>query len=134
MPSLDDQLRQLQVMTSAELASEWQRLNKTLSPRLSAELMRLALAHRLQEKKFGGLAVTTARELKARTGRAKHRVGLKPGTRLVRSWNGRTIDVLVVPDGYLHDDRTYRSLSQVAREVTGTAWSGPRFFGLKAGA
>jgi hypothetical protein len=40
---------------------------------------------------------------------------------------------LVVPGGYLHDERTYRSLSQVAREVTGTAWSGPRFFGLKAG-
>jgi hypothetical protein len=57
---------------------------------------------------------------------------LKPGTRLVRSWNGRTIEVLVTLDGYLHEDRTFRSLSHVAREVTGTPWSGPRFFGINA--
>jgi hypothetical protein len=95
--------------------------------------MRLALAYRLQERKLGGLAASTARELRARAGRAKPKVGLKLGTRLVRSWNGKTIDVLVVPGGFLHNGQTYRSLSHVAREVTGTPWSGPRFFGLKAG-
>jgi hypothetical protein len=133
MRSLEEQLRTLELMTPAELQSEWQRLNKTLPPRLSPDLMRLALGYRLQERKLGGLAASTARELRGRAGRAKPKVGLKPGTRLVRSWNGKTIDVLVVPGGFLHNERTYRSLSHVAREVTGTGWSGPRFFGLKAG-
>jgi hypothetical protein len=58
---------------------------------------------------------------------------LKPGTRLVRSWHGRTISVLVSEAGYVFEDRTYRSLSRIAREVTGAFWSGPRFFGLLAG-
>ncbi len=61
-------------------------------------------------------------------------VKLKAGTRLVRSWNGRTIEVLVSEHGYTWEDRSYRSLSHIAREVTGTAWSGPRFFGLEANA
>jgi hypothetical protein len=93
--------------------------------------MRLALAYRLQERTLGGMKTSTARELSKRAGRGKPRVGLKPGTRLVRSWNGRTIDVLVTPGGYLHNEQTCRSLSHVAREVTGTSWSGPRFFGVK---
>lgn len=133
MRVLEEQLRALELMVPADLQSEWQRLNKTLPPRLSADLMRLALAYRLQERKLGGLPVSTARELRGRAGRAKPKVGLKLGTRLVRSWNGKTVDVLVVPGGYLHEERTYRSLSHVAREVTGTAWSGPRFFGLRTG-
>jgi hypothetical protein len=53
--------------------------------------------------------------------------------RLVRSWHGRTISVLVGEGGFMFEDRTYRSLSRIAREVTGAAWSGPRFFGLLAG-
>jgi hypothetical protein len=131
MHSLHEQLRQLELMPASRLKSEWLRLNKTQPPCLSADLMRLALAYRLQERRLGGMKASTARELVKRAGRAKPRVGLKPGTRLVRSWNGRTIDVLVTPGGYLHNDQTYRSLSQVAREVTGTSWSGPRFFGIK---
>lgn len=56
---------------------------------------------------------------------------LSPGTRLLRDWNGRNIEVTVVENGYLFDDRLYNSLSQIAEHVTGTHWSGPRFFGLK---
>jgi hypothetical protein len=56
---------------------------------------------------------------------------LRPGTRLSRDWHGRTYHVLVLEDGFLHQDRQYRSLSQIAAAITGTAWSGPRFFGLK---
>jgi hypothetical protein len=131
MHSIDEQLRRLELMVSPELQSEWLRLVKTQPPCLSAELMRFALAYRLQERTLGGMKTSTARELSKRAGRAKPRVGLKPGTRLVRSWNGRTIDVLVTAGGYLHEEQTYRSLSHVAREVTGTSWSGPRFFGVK---
>ena len=56
---------------------------------------------------------------------------LKPGTRLVREWQGRTYDVLVLDDGFSWQNTHYRSLSALARKITGTAWSGPLFFGLK---
>lgn len=129
MPSLDEQLQDLENMSGPELRSRWQRLLKAEPPRLSPELMRLAIAYRLQERKLGGVPPGLARELRS-SASSKPQTKLKPGTRLVRSWNGRTIDVLVTPDGYGHDRRTYRSLSHIAREVTGTSWSGPRFFGL----
>jgi hypothetical protein len=57
---------------------------------------------------------------------------LKPGTRLMREWQGRTYDVLVLDDGFFWQNTQYRSLSAVARKITGTAWSGPLFFGLKS--
>jgi hypothetical protein len=57
-------------------------------------------------------------------------VTLAAGTRLVREWNGRTISVDVVGDGFVWNDVRYRSLSEIARTVTGTRWSGPRFFGI----
>jgi hypothetical protein len=56
---------------------------------------------------------------------------LKPGTRLMREWQGRTYDVLVLDDGFSWENTRYRSLSAIARKITGTAWSGPLFFGLK---
>ena len=56
---------------------------------------------------------------------------LKPGTRLMREWQGRTYDVLVLDDGFSWQDTHHRSLSALARKITGTAWSGPLFFGLK---
>jgi hypothetical protein len=55
---------------------------------------------------------------------------LKPGTRLMREWQGRTYDVLVLDDGFSWQNTHYRSLSALARKITGTAWSGPLFFGL----
>src|SRR5204862_3706072 len=56
---------------------------------------------------------------------------LKPGTRLIREWQGRTHDVLVLDEGFSCQNTHYRSLSAIARKITGTAWSGPLFFGLK---
>jgi hypothetical protein len=56
---------------------------------------------------------------------------LKPGTRLIREWQGRTHDVLVLDDGFSWQGTHHRSLSAIARKITGTAWSGPLFFGLK---
>ena len=79
-----------------------------------------------------------AREL-ARLGQKKpgaepvrSRIELTPGTRLVREWNGQTISVEVIEDGFRYGDRIWRSLSEIARHVTGAHWSGPRFFGLTA--
>ena len=59
---------------------------------------------------------------------------LRPGTRLVRSWNGETYSVLVTDDGYVFNDQTFGSLSSIAKAITGAKWSGPRFFGLKGSA
>ena len=58
---------------------------------------------------------------------------IKPGTRLLRSWDGKTHEVIVTPQGYLWRGQTWKSLSRIAREITGTSWSGPTFFGLKPG-
>jgi hypothetical protein len=60
-----------------------------------------------------------------------NQISLKPGTRLLRDWNGRALNVLVCEDGFELDGRQYASLTQIAHDVTGTRWSGPRFFGLK---
>ena len=59
------------------------------------------------------------------------RAELKPGTRLMREWQGRTYDVLVLDGGFSWQGTRYRSLSAIARKISGTAWSGPLFFGLK---
>src|SRR5271163_3889530 len=64
-------------------------------------------------------------------GRIRPRLDLKPGTRLVREWQGRTYEVLVLDDGFSWQGTGYRSLPALARKITGTAWSGPLFFGLK---
>ena len=99
--------------------------------RLSVEFMRRALAHEVQARAFDPMAKRTRRVLKAAVSDPDGRLTgqLSPGARLLREWNGRTHEVEVLPDGYLWKDRRFRSLSAVAREITGARWSGPRFFG-----
>jgi hypothetical protein len=105
----------------------------------SRELLVRAVAYRMQELARGGLRPEPQRQLRRiaqqfkETGAAtvRARPELRPGTRLVREWQGRTYDVLVVDNGFSWQDTRYRSLSAIARKITGTAWSGPLFFGLK---
>src|SRR5206468_814524 len=93
----------------------------------------------MQEVALGGLRPEPqrqlrqiAQELKQTGGVAKRfRPQPKPGTRLIREWQGRTHEVLVLDDGFSWQGAQYRSLSAIARKITGTAWSGPLFFGLK---
>lgn len=127
MAKLTDQLAALAQMQRSELQQEWERVCKRPAPRLSADLLRLGVAYRLQEKSRGGLSRVSLSEL---TEKSVGRRAIKPGTRLVRSWNGRTISVEVEEEGFVFEDRHYPSLSAIAREVTGAHWSGPRFFGL----
>ena len=109
------------------------------SPHLSRELLVRAVAYRMQEVALGGLRSGRQRQLHQivqqfkETGAATtpRRPELKPGTRLVREWQGRTYDVLVLDGGFSWHGRHYRSLSALARTITGTAWSGPLFFGVK---
>ena len=111
----------------------------TSAANLSRELLLRALAYRMQEVALGGLRPARQRQLRQmaqqfnRIGAANTppRPELKPGTRLIREWQGRTYDVLVLDEGFSWQNTQYRSLSALARKITGTAWSGPLFFGLK---
>ena len=123
-----------------ELRQQWRALYKAeASPHLSRELLLRAVAYRMQEVALGGLRPQQQRQLRqfaqhlndSQEGRVRPRLELKPGTRLVREWQGRTYEVLVLDDGLSWQGTSYRSLSALARKITGTAWSGPLFFGLK---
>jgi hypothetical protein len=129
MARIDDELAALIALPDAELREEWRKVYKSPPPRLSPDLLRRGIAYRLQERAYGKLSPHVARVLTS-GGRALPEVAA--GTRLVREWNGRTIDVIATTDGVVWEGRTYRSLSAIAREVTGTPWSGPRFFGIGA--
>ena len=102
---------------------------------LSKDLLRRMIAWRLQEWAFGGLDRESLRFLDglARHGSSPRRRQLKPGTVLVRDYQGQRHTVTVAPDGFEWQGTTYSSLSAIARAITGTAWSGPRFFALARG-
>jgi hypothetical protein len=136
---LTGELAALSEMDAPELRAEWRRLYRSHPPKLlRRDLLELGVAWKLQERVLGGLSAATKRQLAelARTMATKsdlakaRKVTLKPGARLVRAWDGETHEVLVVEDGFLWRGTTWRSLSVIAREMTGTHWSGPRFFGL----
>ena len=103
-------------------------------PYLSVAFMRKALAHQAQCRKHGGLPSATRRTLKRIAGGQAVAESTKemtrPGAHLVREWNGRTYQVEVLPKGFRMDGRVWPSLSAIAKHITGTTWSGPRFFGL----
>jgi hypothetical protein len=123
-----------------ELREEWRFLYKAdASPHLSRELLIRAVAYRMQELALGGLRPEPQRQLRQIAQELKHagaaatrlRPQLKPGTRLIREWQGRTYEVVVLDGALSWQGMHYRSLSAIARKITGTAWSGPLFFGLK---
>src|SRR5271169_2264532 len=133
-------LSRLPELDIGEMRRQWRSLYKAEAPRhLSRELLVRAVAYRMQELARGGLRPEPQRQLRriaqqfkeSRATRIRHRPELKPGTRLVREWQGRSYDVLVLDDGFSWQGTRYRSLSAIARKITGTPWSGPLFFGLK---
>jgi hypothetical protein len=135
--ALQAQLAALAHMTQAQLKAEWLRVYKAPAPALTADLLARGIAWKLQERALGGLTPATLREVariaKQSTGSASANVTagrIKPGTRLVRDWGRSSHHVTVLDRGYLYRDRQYRSLSQIARDITGSHISGPRFFGL----
>lgn len=121
------------------LRQRWQDLfGLAPPPRLGRSLILRAVAHRLQEKHLGGLKPAVARQLdraaqNLAAGRTPATVAsaIKPGTRLLRDWQGVTHEVIVLDQGVRYQGQTWRSLSEVARAITGARWSGPKFFGLK---
>jgi hypothetical protein len=143
-PSLPDMTARLAALGQLDLPalrSEWQRSNRAPAPAcFSRDLLLRSLAYRLQERSIGGLPASSRRRLANAgppdtAGRAPPApIRLKPGSTLVREWHGTTHTVLVTEGGFDFQRRRYPSLSQIAREITGAHWSGPRFFGLKRGA
>ena len=139
MSQLSESLAALPGATPGELRSQWRQLYRTPAPALSPDLLARGIAYRLQEKRHGGLPAHIEREL-IRFARDKTNkedtqrppsIGLRPGVQLVRSWRGETHRVLVTEEGFVWNGLTHASLTSIALAITGTRWSGPRFFGLK---
>ena len=130
-------LAELEPMTIDQLRGAWRERFGEPPPLRSGDLMRRALAERIQEEAEGidCLLVKRLGQVAAR-----HRTGrkptlrnstFKPGSRLERLWKGERHRVEVVEAGFVWEGRPYKSLSQVARAITGVRWNGPRFFGLR---
>lgn len=136
---LDADLAALPTMSLSQLQERWSAVGAEPPPTVPAALLRRLLGQRLQERRHGVLPVMVVRELERMASSQPlaapvvRRPALTNGTRLIREWNGQTIAVEVVDGGFVKDGRTYRSLSEIACEVTGAHWSGPRFFGLRSG-
>ncbi|PNE09612.1 MAG: hypothetical protein CR217_19175 [Beijerinckiaceae bacterium] len=138
--AIEDEIDRIRSLGLEELRREWRRLNHGEPPRISRDLLVLALGYRLQEIAHGGLGKSTRRKLQtmAKALRTTGRVGpapslsLKPGARLVREWGGRTHTVTITENGFEYAGTSYLSLTKIAKKITGAHWSGPRFFALPA--
>ncbi len=138
MSQLQKRLAALDTMSVSQLRAEWTRVFRKSPPDVSADILARSIAYRLQERALGSLTAAVRRQIKRIAGQLDSSGAvtveaggdLKPGTRLARDWHGKTHHVLVLDEGFLFDDRKYSSLSQIANVITGTRWSGPRFFGL----
>jgi hypothetical protein len=137
------QLVELESASTAELRVRWERAYRHPAPkRASRDLLLRALAYHNQERAEGGLSKAALKRL-AHLADPKGNGGgpprpaprrLRPGTRLVREWRGAVHQVTVGEDGFDYRGARYASLSRIAREITGTRWSGPLFFGLRKAA
>lgn len=136
--NLSGELDVLMAMKPPELRAKWRDVHRSVAPDIGPDLLRRGIAYRLQERRQGSLASSTRRDIerlikqyeKGESAVPGGAPSLKTGTRLVRSWRGKMHHVLVLDEGYEFDGRRYHSLTQIAADVTGTHWSGPRFFGI----
>ena len=135
-----DPVAGLDVLTRAELGERFRELFGRPAPKgMSRPLLLRIVAYRIQEMAAGG----PNRALKRRLAKLANELDangtvaplaptrIKPGTRLLREWQGETHSVTAMDSGFQYRDKPYASLSAIAREITGTRWSGPAFFGLK---
>ena len=132
------EIARLRSLSGHALRRRWQAVFGRAAPEhLTADLLRRMIANRIQEEAFGTLDRDTLKVLDGLAGRAGSRRSernLKIGTVMVRDYRGRRHTVTVAREGYVWEGKPYSSLSAIARAITGTAWSGPRFFALKSAA
>ena len=134
-------LAALQAMSVKELKEKWASLFATVAPNNSRAFLEVRIASRIQELSYGGLSRDTRRTLDMLADEVEGKLVRKsmavdarnpmPGTKLLREWNGVEHMVTMLSDGYEWNSRKYKSLSAVAKAITGTNWNGFRFFGLR---
>jgi len=149
---MDDLVNSISALRRGDLLARWEQIYGTLPHKMiSTKLLVRAVAYAAQAEQLGGLSKRTRKELLRLTGggslpsdekprdgdhspaeRSRPRRTALPrlGTRFVREWNGKSHVVEVVEQGFVWQGKTYRSLSAIASRITGTRWSGPRFFGI----
>jgi hypothetical protein len=137
---IEAELNVLPLLSIEKLRVRWRGFfGKAPPPAFGPDLLRRSIAFRLQEKVFGGFGESDRRDLdllvratsKTSGGRIKLPRRIKIGAVLVREWMGSTYRVTVVDEGFIYDKQKYKSLSEIARKITGARWNGPRFFGLR---
>lgn len=129
---LERLIAQIAALDRGECKESWRSAFGRPPPKhLSLPFMKRVLIWNLQNDLLGGVSPKTERRLAQIASGKKLRSKAKPGSHLVREWNGRTYQVEVTSDGYVMDGKTWRSLSAIARHITGAHWSGPRFFGVE---
>ncbi len=141
-PQVLARLAALKTMTVKELKAEWSKLMGSEAPNNSSQFMIQRLSYRVQELAFGGMSKQLVRTLNALADeyegkKVRKSVIADPrnpiiGTRLVRGWNGTEHTVTVMKDGFDWNGQRFKSLSAIAKTITGTNWNGYRFFGLRA--
>ena len=143
MSPLDSDIAALSTLSAQELRAVWRGLRcGDPTARSSRDLMLREIAYKMQERAHGGLTPAIRRRLRALAEEIEANGAealasvplLKPGTRLLREWGGKTHTVMVLDDGFEYESERHQSLTQIARRITGTHWSGPRFFGLRKAA
>lgn len=139
--SLSTLLATWATMTLAQMRDAWrQRWRAPAPPVQSSDILARMMAWRIQTETYGDLDRETQRQIDELGRRLSDGKPLLPnmgdaptaGTILTRAWRGQQHSVTAVDDGFVHEGRTYSTLSEIARAITGTRWSGPRFFGLEA--
>ena len=132
MAKLDDQLAELGRMSKGDLKDRWAKLTGRPAPNVSENMLQLAVAYELQAKAFGGLSRKTKQRLDRVAAAKTETKDIRPGMRLAREFGGKVHVVTIRDDGAIYwNNKEWRSLSEVARAITGTRWSGPAFFGLR---
>jgi len=134
-------LAAMQRMSVNELKAKWESVFGAAAPNNSRSSLECRIASRIQELTYGGLSRATRRALDVLADEVEGKIDRKlmaddgrnpsPGTKLIREWDGAEHTVTVLGDGYAWEGRKYRSLSAVAKAITGTNWNGFRFFGLR---
>ena len=129
---LDGQIAEIEKLDRPDCLERWRSVFGRPPPKhLSVQFMRRVLIWETQNRALGGVSAKTTRRLQQIASGKAVPPSAKPGSHLVREWNGRTYQVEVVDGGYVMDGKTWRSLSAIARHITGAHWSGPRFFGVQ---
>jgi hypothetical protein len=129
------QIDEIRSLNKDQLRQRWEKMFKKPVPgALTKDLLARMIAYRIQERAFGGLDRTTEKLLESYVRGDKSSISqrrMKSGTVLLREYQGVRHTVTVADGGFIWNDKKYASLSTIAKEITGTSWNGPRFFGLR---